>query len=370
MLGIDARYYYHIFTWLVALLSFFVFSRYSSYSQSRLEKSGNGLSPGVFLLALFLVLFIGNRPISGKYFVDMSLYYHTWSLYIGSNYQITWNTTNKVFDNLLNSMASSGVSVYTFFVLIAAIYFVGIAWACSSLFPRDKMAAFLVYLGAFSTFQYGVNGIKAGAAASLFLMALAMYTKQKKLWTMVFLFLSWGFHHSMILPVVAFVVCVFVKDPKWYFALWILSFFMAMFHITFVQTLFAGFVDEEGAEYLMGYEDHIRHDMLGGFRIDFIAYSAAPVVIGWIAVFKKQIVSREYEFLLNLYILINSVWMLCMYAEFTNRIAYLSWLMLPIVLIYPLLNEDWGSGQYKTFQWVALGHLAFTLFLSYVYYLI
>jgi hypothetical protein len=62
--------------------------------------------------------------------------------------------------------------------------------------------------------------------------------------------------------------------------------------------------------------------------------------------------------------------MLCMYAEFTNRIAYLSWLMLPIVLIYPLLNEDWGSGQYKTFQWVALGHLAFTLFLNYIYYLI
>lgn len=370
MLSIDARYYFHIFTWLVALLSFFVFSQYSSYSQSRLEKSGNGISLGVFLLTLFLVLFIGNRPISGRYFVDMRMYSMFYNNLEGSAFSFNWNVGNKLFDNYFRFLASKSVPIEFFFLSIAAIYFVGMAWTCSTLFPRDKMAALLVYLGAFSTFSYGTNGIKAGAAASLFLIALAMYVNQRKLWTVVFLLLSWGFHHSMILPVVAFVVCVFVKDPKWYFALWILSFFMAMFHITFVQTLFAGFVDEEGAEYLMGYEEHIRHDMLGGFRIDFIAYSAAPVVIGWIAIFKRQIVSREYEFLLNLYILINSVWMLCMYAEFTNRIAYLSWLMLPIVLIYPLLNEDWGENQYGTFQWVALGHLVFTLFMNYVYYLI
>ena len=368
MFNIDARYYLHIYTWLVALLSFFVFSQYSSYSESRLDRNENGFSLGVFLLTLFLVLFIGERPISGRYFVDMSMYRHMWNLYEGTNYRITWNTTNKVFDNLLNSMASSGANVYTFFVLIAAIYFIGIAWACSSLFPRDKMAAFLVYLGAFSTYGFGTNGIKAGAAASLFLVALAMYAKRKWLWMTVFLFLSWGFHHSMVLPVVAFVACLFVKNPRWYFAFWVLCFFMAMFHITFIQTLFAGFIDEEGAEYLMGYESHIRHDILGGFRIDFIAYSAAPIVIGWIAVFKKQIVSREYMFLLNVYILINSVWLLCMYAEFTNRISYLSWLMLPIVLIYPYLNEEWGEGQYRTFQWVALGHLSFTLFLQYIYY--
>lgn len=118
----------------------------------------------------------------------------------------------------------------------------------------------------------------------------------------------------------------------------------------------------------MGTEEHVRTDIFGGFRIDFIIYSAAPIIVGWIAFFKKKIISRKYRFLLNLYLLANSIWLLCMYAEFTNRIAYLSWFMLPIVLIYPFLNEEWGEDQYKTFRWVALGHLGFTLFMQYIFY--
>ena len=60
--------------------------------------------------------------------------------------------------------------------------------------------------------------------------------------------------------------------------------------------------------------------------------------------------------------------MLCMYANFTNRIAYLSWFLYPIVLIYPYLNEDWGVNKYKIFSMVVFLHLSFTLFMSVIYY--
>ena len=368
MFGIDALYYSHIYIWLVTLLSLIVFSQYSAYSQLRLYKKKQKGSFGVVLLTLFMVLFIGFRPLSGKYFVDMANYSAYYSLIKGNTFSFNWNAENKLFDNYFNFLASKNVSVEIFFLSIAAIYYVCMAWACSSLFPKDKIAAFLVYLGAFSTFSYGTNGIKAGAAASLFLVALAMHEKRKWLWTVFFILLSWGFHHSMVLPIVAFVVCLFVKKPKWFFALWAFCFFMALFHITAFQELFAGFSDEIGAGYLSGSEEVVRHDILGGFRIDFIIYSAVPIAIGWIAVFRKHIVSKKYMFLLNLYTLINSIWLLCMYANFTNRISYLSWLMLPIVLIYPFLKERWGSNQYKMFQWVAFGHLVFTLLMKYIYY--
>lgn len=55
-----------------------------------------------------------------------------------------------------------------FFGLIAAIYFIGMFVACRKLFPSNTLIVFLVCLAAFSTFSYGTNGIKAGAAASLF----------------------------------------------------------------------------------------------------------------------------------------------------------------------------------------------------------
>lgn len=369
MFGLGPQYYFHIYIWLVALLSLFVFSPYASYSRLRLVKGKKDFSLEVFLLMLFMVLFIGLRPISGKYFVDMAGYNEVYHTLANPNYKISWNTTNKVFDNLFYKLAGSRVNIYVFFILMAAIYFVGMAWACSSLFPRDKMAAFLVYLGAFSTFSYGTNGIKAGAAASLFLVALAMHEKRWWLGALVFVLLSLGFHHSMVLPVAAFIVCLFVKNPKIYFAFWCFCFLMALFHVTFFQTQFGGFVDEKGASYLLGSGKHIKHNVFGGFRLDFVLYSAFPIIVGWIAIIKEKLrVSKKYVFLLNLYMLINGIWMLCMYAEFTNRISYLSWLLLPIVLIYPFLKENWGPGQYKTFQWVAFGHLLFTIFMQYIFY--
>ena len=60
--------------------------------------------------------------------------------------------------------------------------------------------------------------------------------------------------------------------------------------------------------------------------------------------------------------------MLCMYAEFTNRIAYLSWFMYPFVLIYPLVCENWGTQKYRTLSKFMLLHLGFTLFMQIIYY--
>ena len=57
-----------------------------------------------------------------------------------------------------------------------------------------------------------------------------------------------------------------------------------------------------------------------------------------------------------------------MYSDYTNRIAYLSWFMYPIVLIYPFLNEEWEGPKYKIFQWVVYGHLAFNLVMVFIYW--
>ena len=69
-----------------------------------------------------------------------------------------------------------------------------------------------------------------------------------------------------------------------------------------------------------------------------------------------------------MYLMTNAIWMLCMYAEFTNRIAYLSWFQYPVVLIYPFLKEQWGVNQYPLVKKIAYGHLVFTLFMELVFY--
>ena len=83
---------------------------------------------------------------------------------------------------------------------------------------------------------------------------------------------------------------------------------------------------------------------------------------------KKGYHSDTYNFLYCVYTLTNSVWILCLYASFTNRIAYLSWLMLPIVLIYPFFDYWFEPRQYKALNSVAWGHIGFTIFMSMFYY--
>ena len=361
---IPAEYYQTIYLIIVSLMTLGVYNQYANRNGLREFKHSN-LDIVAGGLALFMALFIGLRPVS-VVFADM-INYADWYdiLYEGAAFYFNRDTENLLFDNLFAWWGSEWLGYTSFFVFVAAIYFGAAYLGLRKLFPNHRLTAFLVFLAALSTFSYGTNGIKAGAAASLFILAMGYRENLKVCIPLVLL--SWGFHHSMIMVVAGFVLTLFVKNPKYYLYGWCICFLLAAAHITAFAHFFSGFTTEHGAGYLLT-ESGVR-DAQGGFRIDFILYSAMPVLVGWYAVFKKRMnLSPLYKDLLNLYVCLNGTWMLCMYASFTNRIAYLSWFLYPIVLIYPFLQEPWGRNRYKIFGWVMLGHLGFTLFMNIIYY--
>ena len=361
---IDAVVYSSIYYFVVTIISLFVYSQYSHRTSDTVSfnnKRGNG---GMFLLMLLLILFIGFRPQS-YVFVDMMNYIQNYYAFL-VNVPFHWdsNTENFLFDNYFAFVGSQNLGTTFFFVTIAAVYFGCAYWGIRRLFPNDTAIAYLTFLGAFSTFSYGTNGIKAGAAASLFILALAYYRNWKVCIPM--LVITLGFHHSMTMPIAAFVLAVVWKNPKHFFWGWLFCLLYAFVHFSFFQELFAEFTDESGARYLTsGGEDWGGES---GFRLDFVLYSSMPVLVGYYAIYKHKIESRTYSILLKVYLTTNAIWMLCMYASFTNRIAYISWSLYPIVLIYPLLNEDWGINKYRVASKIFIAHLAFTLFMQIVYY--
>lgn len=354
-------FYQTFYLVVISILTMILSIQYGGYSNSRLSAKPTGKLYGVVILSVMVAAYLGFRPYSYR-FIDMMNYY-LW--YINSNihdFHFNSDTGNLIFDNLYNYMIASGADPRAFFVIIAAVYIGGISVACTKLFPKDAFYAIIIYLAAFSTFSYGTNGIKAGAAASVFLCAIAY--RRHLLKCIVFLALSIGLHHSMYVPVLAFVICYFYKKPKIYLIMWLACFVISAMHITFFQELFSGVAgDESTSSYLsIGEEGYYS-----GFRIDFILYSSAPVFLGYYCM-KRGYESSNYNFIWCLYVLVNSVWMLCMYASFTNRIAYLSWLMLPIVLIYPYFDKAFIPHQYRELNKVAWGHLLFTLFMTFIYY--
>lgn len=358
---IEAKYYQFIYLLIVSIVTLAVKGGYFLKST---DETGDGKHVNAFLLLLFMVLFIGFRPLS-YIFVDTMNYVFSYQFMEGVPYLFDPAAENFLFDNLFGFFAANRWGITPFFLLISLIYFGGAFVAIRRLFPNDTLLAYLVFLAAFSTFTYGTNGVKAGAAVSLFLLALSYRDKLP-----VCFFLLWvslGFHHSMAMPISAFVLTLFFKDPKYYFAGWAVSVLMAAAHVSFFQNLFAGFADDRGADYLTATASTVNA-YISGFRLDFILYSAMPVWVGYIAKFKKGIQSMMYDTLLYTYITANAVWMLCMYASFTNRIAYLSWGLYPVVLIYPFFLKEWGEARYQTLSRVVGFHLAFTLFMEMIYY--
>lgn len=366
---IPSVYYHTVYLIFVSLLSIFTFFPYNTYSTKRLLNTQTHTRDLSLFVLVLLTFYIGFRSPTSQIFGDTYAYTRWYNNVIGDIFIWDWNVQNFLFINVMLWMSSVRIPVEFFYVFVAFLYFGGIWLCCRKIFPEDTLTTFVIYLAAFSTYAAGVNGLKAGAAASMFLVSISMHENNQKIWSFVFLFFSLGMHHAMLMPITAFFICCFIKNPKFYAAFWIICFIMAALHVTFFQNLFVGFgedIDEKVVGYLAG-EGNAFMKQKTGFRIDFILYSFLPILVGWVAVFKKNIKSEAYFFLLNLYTFINGIWMLCMYALFTNRIAYLSWLMYPIVLIYPFLKEKWGPGQYKTFKWVAYGHLAFTLFMYFIY---
>lgn len=362
MLSISALLYQTIYLIVVAVLTYLVSNSYTNASLRNFKARSFAMQREALVLTVILVFFIGLRPLS-YVFVDMVNYNSHYSVIQGETFEFTWETTNFIFDNIYHAFAANSVPITYFFLLIAAIYFICLHIACSKLFPRDTLLALLVYLGAFSTFSYGTNGIKAGAAASIFLLAIAY---RKTIWlSVLFAVISLGFHHSMAMPIAAYVMTFFVKKRQYYFYIWLGCLLAAALHITWFQSLMAGYADESGASYL---QVTVEEKSVSGFRPDFILYSAVPIFLGYRLTKKFQIESRTYDFIWCLYTMTNGLWLLCTYAEYTNRIAYLSWLIYPFVLIYPFLNIRWHNRQYTYLKYAIWGHLGFTLFMSFIYY--
>lgn len=354
--------YFILYPIVVAILTVFTLStlKFHHFIEEKSNVKYNSV-PGL-IVALVFAIFVGLRPLSAK-FVDMINYSQVYyALNYGREFKGFNFDANYISDNVFAWMGANYYEVGAFFLLMSLIYFVITYFAMTKIFRQYAFLGFITFLGAFSTFSYATNGIRAGAAAAFFLLAIGYFSCKWK--GALCLFISLGLHHAMILPIIAYIAVWLFSRPKAYFVFWLVCVCISFLHITFFQQIFASLSDESGATYLSS----IDTDWGGkvGFRLDFILYSCFPIVIGYYAIFKRRLTSRLYSFMLSLYMLINAVWMLCMYAAFTNRIAYLSWLMYPVLIVYPFVCKNFMPNQRLWLVIVVLIQFIFTVLIGFI----
>lgn len=242
-------------------------------------------------------------------------------------------------------------------LLLTALIYVGNHYLISrKLGEHYEFPLFLMFCTGFMFYGYGVNTLRAGLAASFLLLALC--NKDRLIPFIISLLIAINIHFSMALPALCMIIAKYYNKPKLYIYIWGLSVLLSAAMGATFEAWFAQLIPDQRSSYLMTDEGDTHYKV--GFRIDFILYSLAPIAMGWYYIVKKHVKDVTYSMLLNTYILANTFWVLVIRANFSDRFAYLSWFLYPVVLIYPALKYRIWSNHHGKIALIVFLHASFT----------
>ena len=316
-------------------------------------------SPGkaaTLILAIAAAILMGTLPIPWFSGADRELYAHSFINYA------TGRTSELGKDFIFNLYVKlcSGIMNYSWwFLLTALIYCLNYYKSACKIAPQNSFILMLMFCTAFMFYNYGTNTIRAGFAVSFILLALAYYETTVKFY--LFLLIGVGCHFSMLIPAAAMIASRYWDRTRIYLCIWTLSIILSALMGHYFEELFSSIAMDDRTSYLNVASDKTTYNV--GFRIDFILYSCVPVLTGYLYIVRKNFKDRLYSILFNTYILANSFWILVIRANFSDRFAYLSWFLYPLVLVYPLLKKHIVKNQRNLIIIIVLLHALFTYYM-------
>lgn len=318
------------------------------------------------LFSVFMVFFYGFRPIS-PWFGDTSNYalnyrlMHDFGVY---NLQGDTEATKDVLFHTFMFLSAKIMDVHLFLAICIFLYVYLMFAGCRKLDSKHGALLMLFCYGAFEFYPYAVNGVRNGIACSLLIFALASLCNNKKILAIVMSLVAIGIHKSTLLPAAMMFFTYYINKPKCMYVVWIIAIILSLTLGSYIDGFLSTInYDQRLANNLQNsYADSVL--MQHRFRWDFLLYSSMPILLGWYTIFKRKVYNKTYLVLLGTYIYANAFWVLAIRAMFSNRVAYLSWFIYPIVLAYPLLNFPVFKKQHsKKTGWILFAQLCFTLLL-------
>ena len=316
-----------------------------------------------FIVSLVIIVFFSLPP------VDFSAWGSDRTLYaIGFlNSENSFNTdlfSSDAMFTLLNTVIRSLTdNYYIYFFMIAFFYTLSYLISCKN-FTNNKgtLAMYCTIISSMFFVPYGSNTIRAGLAMSILILALSCYNKQRIIFIILAL-CAINIHQSVTLTLLSFLTALLIKKPKMCFTIWLISIILSFSMGSYFESLFVDlFEDNKANKYLLADAENTIYKI--GFRWDFVIYSLIPILTGYYYMYKKNYTDETYKILYCTYLLANTFWILVIRANFTDRFAYLSWALMPIILIYPLINGQLFKHPNYAISLVILLNVAFTFILS------
>lgn len=247
-----------------------------------------------------------------------------------------------------------GCSVNVYFIICAFFYLFPLYKVSKIVCGKYSFFLFLICVSSFSFYNYGVNVIRSGIATSVLLLAIINYKDKSLLFTYAFIGMS--IHISVLLPFVITLIVLYSKiKEKYCLLIWGISIVLSPYVTDILKTFFLdiGFMEERASMYLTEEADSDVFSKVG-FRWDFVIYSALPIVIGIYCIFRKNIKNVFYLFLFKIYLLTNAIWILVCSVPYSDRFAYLSWFMMPVLVFYPFYVTSQLNGKKRNMSFCVL----------------
>lgn len=360
----SAELYQPVFLWSVIAICFWMgFNRVSSPDNHIQEEGSHFLFP--FILSLFLAFWIGFRPVS-YVFGDTANYALEYSLKEVQDVTMNWHS-EWIWQWLMTGCKAAGLPVQVFFAIIGFGYVMSACWAVKRLMPADPMLGLAFLLASLMFFSYATNGLRNGLACHIVLLAYSFLLDSKWVPGAAFCLLALGIHRSTLLPIAGILTGIFLlRNVRYAIAFWILSIFISLVAGGPVSNFFAslGF-DDRMTQYTQTLDDFSAFSH-AGFRWDFLLYSSFPVILAWYICVQKGISDNWYNALVVAYCFCNAFWIMVIRSAFSNRFAYLSWFIYPVVVAYPLICLPVWEDQDRKTGWILLGYCTFTAFMWFV----
>lgn len=307
-----------------------------------------------FLLFSAILLYVGLRPISGRVFADMGVYNRFFLAYQSGLVPIPGQ--KDFFFHLGTYLAAQIMSNHSYFFLCALLYIFPMYIVSKKWFGAYKYYAFLLLIISFSFWGYGTNGIRNGISTSMLLWA---FTQKKWIPRLALFFIAYAFHGSAMIPIAAYVISLFYKNTKTYMWVWLACIPISLAFGNSLEGFLGGLSIDDRTEYLTleeGAEGYFRT----GFRPDFLLYGAVPIIMAYFFIIRDKWYNKTYMQLMHIYITANAFWILVMRANFSNRFAYLSWFMMAIVTLYPLIFSPHIKNKNQAMALLIAGTYLFT----------
>lgn len=309
------------------------------------------------IIAVIALYRLGSQPIGWITGGDRANYAYRVIHYDGGinfgNFQDYQDPLFTVVSDWIYKLCNSDIDTY--FIVLAAIYVTLYLLACRRMVGKSQLWMLVAIMLSLGFIGYGYNTMRAGLAYATLLYGITFRDKPIKM--AICMVIALGIHFSMVIPIAMFLIARFYPKTKTFFILWFLAIPISFMAGSFFNNFFSTF-SEDRTHYLTSENENYNI----GFRIDFIVYSLIPLIAGYYYIYKKNFESAFYKNLYNTYILANIFWILVIRSNFTDRFAYLSWFLFPVILVYPLIKQyNLVSSPNKWIALILLGEGTFML---------